>query len=209
MPPIVQTTLSRLRRLALLDTEVLEEVRTDGGATVPALAVALVSLFLFGLGGWLWWTASGLGDRGTVFLKTVVMGTAFSGALWVAWLVVATAVLQRLTGLPLRVEQLVRTAGFACAPLALGVLMVVPSISFGLGLLLLGAWVATTGEALAQVAGRRGGPVVVANLAGFAVWVIVMSLLSTGSNQIGPGPFLAESIWDAITGANVIFQVTG
>jgi hypothetical protein len=33
-----------------------------------------------------------------------------------------------------------------------------------------------------------------------------MSLLATGTNQIGPGPFLAESIWDAVTGTGVIFQ---
>jgi hypothetical protein len=209
LPPILRDTFTRLRRIATLDLGVFDELRTDASATVPAVAVAVVSLFLFGLGGWLWWVTSGLGDRGAVFFKTAVLGTAFSMALWMAWLVVATATLQRLTGRPLRVEQLVRTAGFACAPLALGPLMAVPSISFGIGLLLLVAWVAMTHEALSSVAARRGGAVVGANLAGFAIWVVVMSLLSTGANQIGPGPFLAESIWDAIASANVIFQVTG
>lgn len=209
MPPMLRTTAARLRRLVALDTTVFDEIRLDATAIFPALVVAGVSLFLFGLGGWLWWITSGLGDRGTVFFKTAVLGTAFSAALWVAWLVVATAVYQRLTGLPLRVEQLVRAAGFACLPLALGPLMVVPSVSFGVGIFLLAAWMVATHEALASVAGRRGGPVVAANLAGFGVWVVVMSLLSTGAHQIGPGPFLAESIWDAIASANVIFQVTG
>ncbi|GMU41303.1 MAG: hypothetical protein AMXMBFR23_21690 [Chloroflexota bacterium] len=209
MPSAFTSTAARLRRLVALDTAVFDEVRLDARATAPAVVVAAASLFLYGLGGWLWWVTSGLGDRPTVFLKTAVLGTAFSGALWVAWLVVATAVLQRLTGLPLRVEQLVRAAGFACWPLALGPLMAVPSVSFGVGLFLLGAWVVATNEALASVAGRRGGAVALANLAGFGAWVVVMSLLSTGANQIGPGPFLAESIWDAIASANVIFQVTG
>lgn len=209
MPPAPRSTASRLRRLVSLDTSVFDEVRLDATAATPAVAIAGVSLFLYGLGGWLWWVTSGLGDRPTVFFKTAVLGTAFSAALWAAWLVVATAVFQRLTGLPLRVEQLVRAAGFACWPLALGPLMAVPSVSFGAGMFLLGAWVVATNEALASVAGRRGGAVVLANLAGFGTWVVVMSLLSTGANQIGPGPFLAESIWDAIASANVIFQVTG
>src|SRR5690606_6378888 len=120
---------------------------------------------------------------------------------WLLWLLVVYAVLQRLARITVPVDQLLRAAGFAALPLALGVLMVVPSVSFGVGLVALAGWVALTQVAIERTVGVSSGAVIVANLAGFAAWAIVMSLLATGSNQVAPGPFLAESIWDAITGA--------
>ena len=45
----------------------------------------------------------------------------------------------------------------------------------------------------------------VANLAGFGAWAVIMSLLATATNQTAPGPFLAESIWEAVTGGRVVF----
>lgn len=201
MPTVITPTLTRLRRLALLDLSVFDEVRFDRSATVPSLVVAAVSLLLFGLGGWLWWLASPLGDTAGVFVKTVILGAMFGFALWLVWLLVVYSVLRRISGLTVEVEQLVRTAGLAAAPLVLAMLMVVPSISFGVGLLALGGWLVATQVAVERTAGRPGGDVVLANLLGFGVWVIGMSLLATGSNQIGSGPFLAESIWDAVTGA--------
>ncbi len=32
-----------------------------------------------------------------------------------------------------------------------------------------------------------------------------MSLVTSGAHQVGPGPFLAESIWEAVTGGNFFF----
>jgi hypothetical protein len=206
MPSILSVTVHRVRRLAMLDLGVIDEVRFDTSATIPALVVAIISMALLGLGGWFWWITSGLLDQGTVFVKTVLLGTAFSAGLWLVWLLVIYAVLRRISGVTVQIEQLLRGAGFACLPLAVGILMVVPSVSFGIGLLALGGWVVATQVAVERTIGRSGGDVLIANLAGFGAWVIVMSLLATGSNQIGPGPFLAESIWDAVTGASVIFR---
>ena len=76
--------------------------------------------------------------------------------------------------------------------------MVIPSISFGIGILTIAAWVLTTNEAIERVSGIKGRPVLLANIAGFSLWVICMSILATSTNQIAPGPFLAESIWEAI-----------
>lgn len=206
MPPLLNTTIGHLRRLATLDLEVFDDLRFDPAATLPAILVAVVSMALLGIGGWLWWvTTPGLGDDASVFLKTVILGTIFGAGAWLAWLLVIYAVLRQLSRLTVPMEQLLRTAGFAAAPLVLALGMVIPSISFGIGLLALAAWVATTQVAVERTIGRGGGDVLAANLAGFAVWAIVMSLLATGSNQIGPGPFLAESIWDAIAGQNITF----
>jgi len=192
-------TVHRIRRLGVLDLSVLDEVGTDLRATLPSLAVAGASMLMLGLGGWLWWLTSGLGDKQTVLIKSMLMGSVFSLALWLGWLVVAYVVLQRITHEVISVERLVRAAGMAAAPLALGVFMVIPGISFGVGILAIGAWALTTNEAIERATGIRGRPVVLANAAGFALWAIAMSLLATSTNQIAPGPFLAESIWEAVT----------
>ena len=193
-------TFARLRRLALLDLSVFDDVRGDATATVWSLVVAASSMALLGTGGWLWWVASGFGTPGAVFLKSVVLGTLASLLMWLVWLLVVYALLQRLTGVSVPVEQLVRAAGFATAPLAVGVLMVVPAISYGVGLLALGAWLLATQVAIERASGVSGGAVMVANLAGFAAWAVLISLLTTASNQLGQGPFVAESIWDALSG---------
>ena len=196
-------TLTRLRRLALLDLNVLDDVRHDEGATVSSLLVATSSMALLGVGGWLWWVFSGFGDGGAVFLKSVLFGTLASLLMWLVWLLIVHRLLERIAGVTVPVEQLVRAAGFATAPLALGLLMALPAVSFGVGLLALGAWLLTTQAAVERVAGGGSGAVMVANLAGFAAWAVLMSLLTTASNQLGSGPFLAESIWDVISGYEV------
>lgn len=199
------TTLLRLRRLLALDVRVLDEVRLDATATVPALVVAVVSIALLGTGGWLWWMASGLESRGAVFLKSVVLGTGFATAAWIVWLIVAYAVLHRLAGIAIDVGALLRAAGFACLPLMLALGMAVRPVAFGIGVTAIAGWVAATQIALQRAAGRTGGDVFLANLAGFGAWAIVMSLIATATNQTAPGPFLAESIWEAVTSGRVTF----
>ena len=46
--------------------------------------------------------------------------------------------------------------------------------------------------------GERGSVVMMANAAGFALWALVLTLLSTGSHPLAPGPFVAESVWEAV-----------
>lgn len=205
MPPTLTATVTRLRRLAMLDDSVYDELRFDSNATLPAVAVTAVGLLALGLGGWLWWLLSDLGETGTVFIKTVLLGTVFSFVGWLVWLLVVYTALRRVAGLTVQVEQLIRTAGFASGVLVIGLLMVITPIAFGIGVLALVAWAGATQIAIERTIGRGGSDVLVANLAGFAAWLVVMSLLATGTNQIAPGPFLAESIWDAVTSVSVTF----
>ena len=197
--------MNRLRRLARLDLDVLDEVARDPDATAASVAVAAVSTVLAGLGGWLWWMSSGLGDvraADSVFVKSVLFGSVASLGLWGVWLIVVAWVLQRLAKTMVQVGPLVRAAGMATVPLAFGILMVVPVVSFSLGLLAIAGWVLLTQSAIERATGIRGGEVILANLAGFAVWAAVLSLLTTGDNQFAPGIFLAESLWDLVASAS-------
>ena len=203
MPPALTTTLSRLRRLAVLDETVFDELRFDTNATLPGILTTAVGLFALGLGGWLWWLLSDLSATGSVFLKTVVLGAVFGFVAWVGWLLIVYTLLRRLAGITVEIEQLIRTAGFASASLLVALGMVAAPVAFGVGVFALVAWVGATQQAIERTVGRGGGDLLLANLAGFAAWVVVMSLLATGTNQIGPGPFLAESVWDAIASARV------
>lgn len=203
MPPLLTDTLSRLRRLAMLDDRVYDELRYESSATLPAVGVTVLGLLALGLGGWLWWFVSDLGDTGSVFLKTVLLGTVFGFVGWLVWLLIVYLALRQLAGITVQVEQLIRTAGFASGVLVIGLAMVITPIGFGIGVLALVAWAGATHIAIERTVGRGGSVVMAANLLGFAAWLVVMSLLSTGTNQIGPGPFLAEAVWDAINGISV------
>ncbi len=199
------TTVHRLRRLLTLDLRVLDEVRGDPAATLPAIVIAIASMAMLGFGGWFWWLASGLAGPWPVLLKSVALGTGFAAAAWIVWLIVATAVLNRLTRTAVDVAALLRTAGFACLPLSIALLMVARPIAFGIGMTAIAGWVAATQIALQRASGRTDGEAWLANIAGFGAWAIVMSLLTTASNQTAPGPFLAESIWEAVTSGKVAF----
>lgn len=177
----------------------LDEVRIDPHATRPALAVAAVSMLAFGLGGWLWYLRAGFGSAGEVLVKSALLGTLFSAALWLVWLLVVFAVLQRVARVTVPVDQLLHAAGFATLPLVLGLLMVVPGVSFGAGLLALGGWLLATQAAIDRCAPSAGGVTVLANLAGFAVWLAAMSLLAMNGDPLAPGPFLADAAWDALS----------
>lgn len=193
----------RLRRLISLDLSVFDEVRDDDAATIPALVVAACAMMLLGFGGWLWWVSSGFGDAGSVFLKSVVFGTVASLLLWLVWMLVVYQLLLRIGDVAVPVERLVRVSGFATTPLAFGVFAALPAVSFGVGILAVSGWLLFMQVAIERIAGIRSGLVMLANLSGFASWVVLMSLVTTASNQLGPGPFLAESIWDMISGYEV------
>lgn len=192
-------TLLRLRRLLAFDTRVLAEVRADARATLPALATAIAAMLLYALGGWLWWWRAGLGAPRTAFLHSVVFGTGAALMLWLLWLLIVYAIYQQRARRHLLIEELVRTAGFATAPLALGVLAVVPGVGFAVLLITLAAWVLAMQAAIEVACDVRGGLAAAATLLGFTAWTVALTFLSTAHDPRGPGLFLADSLWDAVT----------
>lgn len=202
-------TIRRVRRLLRLDLNALDEAAADTHATVPSVLVAIFSMALLGLGGWLWWLRCGLGDARGVLLSSAVFGTVFSLALWLAWLLIAYTLVARATPKPPRIDALARACGLATVPLALGLLMAVPVISFAVGVFAIVAWFALTQLAIERATKAPTATALLANLAGFAVWVGVMSVLSSAQQQLAPGPFLAESVWEAITAFDAAQAVIG
>lgn len=185
--------IGRLQRLVRLDTTVFDDVRNDPAATVPAVAVAVVSTLLAAIGGWLWWWLKDFPDLGDVFLESVIFGTLFSIALWIVWLLVAWVVLTQIFSEEADWQQMLRTMGMAAAPLALSVAMFIPGISFGVGLASVALFFGLTTIAIQAVTPANPARVLVANLGGFAVWAIVLTLLVNSDSFLAPGIFLFDA----------------
>ncbi len=188
----------RLQRLVRLDTNVFEEVRADAAATVPAICVVLVSTFLAGIGGWLWWLIQPYGDNGKVFFQSVIMGSVFSVALWIVWMLVSWVILTQLFREDADWQQMLRTMGMASIPLAISFGLFIPGIDMGVGLTSLVLLFGLTNIAIQAVTPANAARVLVANLAGFAVWAIVLGLLVTSNNYLAPGIFLFDAPIEAL-----------
>ena len=185
--------VDRLRRLLLLDTSVFDEVRHDPAATLPAVFVVTVSTALAGLGGWLWWLTQDFPDSGQVLFESVVLGSVFSVALWIVWLLVAYVILTQIFREDADWQQMLRTMGMAAAPLSLSLAMFIPGISFGVGLASVALFFGLTTIAIQSTTAAGPAHVLIANLAGFAIWAIVLGLLVTSESYLAPGIFLIDS----------------
>lgn len=182
----------RIRRLLTLDTTVFDEVRTDAASTIPAVVVLVVSTFLAGIGGWFWWSLAGLGDSGSVFVQSVIVGTIISVAIWFVWVATTYVVLTQLFRARADIQELIRVMGFASAPFGLMVLMFVPGIDFGVALVALALLFGTTVIAVQSATDAPAGRVLVATAAGFAVWAIVLGLVTTSGKTWAPGIFVFD-----------------
>ena len=200
----MQGMMNRLMRLARLDTTVFDEVRLDAAATVPSVIVAAASILLSGLGGWLWWSMQDFGDKGKVLMQSMILGSIFAMALWVAWVLIVYVLLTQVFRAQADVQQLVRVMGLAAAPLALTVLMFIPGADFGIGLASLALFFGLSTIAVQSATNASAGTVLVCNAAGFAVWAIVLGFLVTDSSFFAPGFFLMDAPNEALASLNNI-----
>ena len=184
----MQGLVNRLVRLARLDTTVFDEVRLDASATVPSVIVAVVATFLAGFGGWLWWVMSSDFDTGSgqVLIKSAILGSIFAIAMWVVWVLLVYVILTQVFRAQADVQQLVRTMGMAAAPLGLTILMFIPGISFGIALAAVALFFSLSTMAAQAATNAPPAKVLVASIAGFAVWAIVLTVL-TGDVSISRG----------------------
>lgn len=192
--------VQRVRRIFMMDTTVFDEVRADRAATIPAVIVAVGSIFVFALGGWLWWLVNGPdGDlapgTGEMLLKSVIIGTVLASLLWVAWVAITYVTLNQLFHARVDVNELARVMGFAAAPLALGVLMLLPEVDFAVGLTAVVLFFGSTFLAVQSATDAPPGRALAATAGGFLVWALVLCLFVTDENFYAPGFFIFE--WGA------------
>ncbi len=183
--------LVRARRLARLDSSVLREVRDDPTLTLSAGLIVVVTTLLAAVGGWLWLIVEADGiSTGRVAVREFVLGSLFAIAVWGGWLIAAHVMLESVFGRTAPMGRLFRSMGYAALPAAGALLLVIPALSFAVGLLVMMAWFAASHAAIEAAAPHATRTeVLVANLTGFAVYVVVLSVLAAAAG-VAPGFFV-------------------
>ncbi len=183
--------VNHVMRLVRFDTSVFDEVRDDANELIPALVVAAVASLLAGLGATLFWEFNFDFGPENPWLNLFILGGIFMAALYAVWVLVVYVMLAQVYKASGDVQSLFRTMGYAAWPLALSVLMFIPVLYpvFALGSIVL-LFVMSI-YAAQSVTNADSTQVVMANLAGMAVFTLVLSIIAFSSDTtiIGAGIF--------------------
>jgi hypothetical protein len=175
--------LDRVMRLARLDTTVFDEVKDDLNETVPAVVIVAISSLIAGIGVWLWLlieAPSGIDvDFASVLVNVLLLGTIFSVVLWGAWVAVTYVVLVQVYKESVDFQTLLRPMGYAAIPLVICLFMILSGIALAIGVVALGLWFVFAIYATQAASNASSDRVVVATLAGFAVYCVVMAFLGS------------------------------
>ncbi len=184
--------LERLRRLARLDMSVFDEVRDDERELTPALAVAGGACLLAGFGSWLHWEVSAV-TPGNAFINGFLLGSIFLATMYGAAALIIYVILAQFFRVPVRLLPIVRTMGYAAAPLALSAGMLIPVLYPVLALLPMAALLVAMIYAVQAATQAEPIQVVGACLIGFGVMVLVLGVTAVSSSgpdaPIGAGQF--------------------
>jgi hypothetical protein len=193
----LESVINTMRGFLRLDASAIEEVRANAALTVPAVVVAAAAIVVSGVGGFLSYTI-GYPDHdpllsdGDFFLKSAVLGSLLGTVLWLVGTGVTIVIMRSMLKLEVRPEEILRVAGFAATPLALGFFIFIPGIDFGIGVLSAALLLAFTTLAIHKAFDVPTERALVAVTPGFAVWALVLPLLATSDNPLAPGVFVFD-----------------
>jgi hypothetical protein len=184
----VQSTAAWLGRLARLDLTVFEEIRSSPPATTGAVAVVFGASVMAGIGTWLWavqWSGIEATD---VFIRSLVIGSVLQTLAWFIWVYIVFLVLVRAYGARTDFAELIRTMGFAFSPMALSILIAVAGFSVPFGVISIASTVLLNFFAMQAASNAEPRQALLADLAGFTVFAVVMGVLANiGEVSAGGG----------------------
>jgi hypothetical protein len=170
--------LNRIMRLAKLDTTVFDEVRDDQRELVPALVIAAVAAFLAGLGTYMWWKVVPAGTLDSAFLNTFLFGSIFLAVGYGIAVLVTYVVLAQMYKVQADLQAMLRTCGYAAAPVALVLLMFIPVIFPVFAIVPFAMLFVMMIYAVQSATGAESNQVVMSCLIGFTVMVFVLGLVA-------------------------------
>ncbi len=195
----MQQVIDRIRRALSLEQAAFEEIRDDAAFTPVAGGVAAAAIVVAGLGSYLWAVFNDVGDKGEFFVDALILGSIFAALLWLAWVALSYVILSQVYRETVAPDALFRITAVGAVPFALGLLVFIPGIGFGIGLLSIVLMFFLTVFGL-RAAFPSIDPlrVVLAVSAGFAVWALILPLLSSPENPFSPGIFVFEWTEDVV-----------
>ena len=175
----VQASLTWVIRLLRLDFSAFDDIRGDPNTTTSAILVVYIASLLAGIGSWLWAVQSrdfeGL-DRTDIFVKSLVIGSFAQTVFWFAWVYIVYQVLVRAYGSAVHFLDLIRTMGYAFAPVSISVFIAIGGFAVPFGLLAFGIALLLTSAAIQSAAEIDQREATTANIAGFAVFLAFMGM---------------------------------
>ncbi len=191
-----------LVRLIRLDVTIFDEIRSEPSATPSAIIIVFGASVMAGIGSWLWAVQWRGVEATDVFIKSLVVGSVLQTLAWFIWVYLVFQVLARAYGARVDFSELIRTMGFAFAPVGISILIAVVGFTIPFGVFSMTCAVLLTYFATESASSAEPRQILVANFAGFAVFAVVMGVLanigevsSTGGAQIGglsPGLFFFD-----------------
>ncbi len=185
--------INRLVRLARLDTTVFDEVRDDPNELISAVVVAVVSVFLAGLGAFLFGQVVPAVGLDSGFVNAFILGSIFLAVMYGVAIAVVYVVMAQVYKVQADFQTLFRTCGYAALPLALSVAMFIPLIYPVFALVPLALLFVMMIYAVQSATGADSTQVVISVLAGFTVMVAVCGAIaistSLGKAPMGAGVF--------------------
>jgi len=191
-----EQVIGRIRRALMLEEAAFVEVRDDAAFTLFAAGAAAVALFIGGLGSYLWGQVVLESSPDAFFFDTIILGFIFLSILWVMGLVATYLVLAQLYREQVTTDGLARVLLLGHVPFALSLLIFLPEIGFGFGVMAIAAMFFYSNFGI-RAAYPTIDPlrVMLAVFAGFAVWTMILPILTSFDNAWAPGAFIFE--WSA------------
>jgi len=165
-------------RLLRLDLSVFDEIRSDPSATAGAIIVVAAASIMAGIGSWLWAIQWPHIEASKVLYKSLVLGSILQTLAWFIWVYLVFQVLARGYGARTDILELIRTMGFAFAPVALGILIATPNFTMPFGVISLAGAVLLTYFAIRSSSSAEPQQALVANFVGFLFFAVVMGVLA-------------------------------
>ncbi len=174
----LQSVSGWLGRLLRLDLSVFDEIRADPAATPGAIGVVFGASIMAGIGSWLWAVQTDGVSASEVFVKSLIIGGILQTIVWFVWVYWVFQVLARGYGARTDFFELIRTMGFAFAPIGASILIAVSNFTMPFGVISIGAALLLTHFAVQSASSAEPRQVLIANFVGFLSFAVVMGVLA-------------------------------
>lgn len=186
---------ARLRGALALDPAAYQDIADDPKALPGALLVVVVATLLAGLGGLLWTQWGGRAPAQAIYQtdvtgfvrRSVIVGGVIQVALW-GVLVAVTVMYLRAFGEAAPFGRLARALGYAFAPMGLQLFIAPPGLELAVAAVALGFTFCAMVVGAQAATSATPGRALVSVLAGFALFVAVLSLLGNGAADVSAPP---------------------